>query len=294
MARLRRCIKSGRLIVSTNALGLGVDMGEVGSGVNEVGSVRLVVHAGMPKLWDFVQESGRAGRDGARSQSIVICREAGEMRKMRKGEEGGGSSAQEGKWDRRKDVKQGKGKKDEEGDGEGWEEAAVEFVEGIRCRREVLGRVMDGRFRGSGCEADEEASAESSAEEEAVREEARIGGDNFERRRRQARFTAWQASEGQMKAVSEAEEFRQQLGRWAGRCVVCSLGGEWEVEHEMEACPGRSGDEWQRAQGFGGLVEREIFEKKRLGNYSGFYGGAGKRRVNNKERVVYGCFKSID
>lgn len=56
-----------------------------------------------------------------------------------------------------------------------------------------------------------------------------------------------------------------------GQCVVCSLGGEREVEHSMETCPGRSGDPWQRAQGFRGLVEREIFEKKRLAKYSGCF-----------------------
>lgn len=45
----------GGLIVAINALGMGMD----------VLDVRLVVHAGMPRqLRNFVQESGRAGRDG--------------------------------------------------------------------------------------------------------------------------------------------------------------------------------------------------------------------------------------
>lgn len=45
----------GKVIVATNALGLGLD----------VGDVRTVVHAGAPRrLRDYCQESGRAGRDG--------------------------------------------------------------------------------------------------------------------------------------------------------------------------------------------------------------------------------------
>jgi superfamily II DNA helicase RecQ len=60
--RLRLWIDQGHLIVATNALGLGVD----------VPDVRLVVHAGMPnRLRDYMQESGRAGRDGIRSQTWV-------------------------------------------------------------------------------------------------------------------------------------------------------------------------------------------------------------------------------
>ena len=55
-----------RVVVATNALGLGVD----------VPDVRLVVHAAMPReLRNFVQESGRGGRDGGRSTSVVVVRE---------------------------------------------------------------------------------------------------------------------------------------------------------------------------------------------------------------------------
>jgi superfamily II DNA or RNA helicase len=52
-----------RTIVATTALGLGVD----------VPNVSLVVHCGLPySLIDFSQESGRAGRNGALSQSIIV------------------------------------------------------------------------------------------------------------------------------------------------------------------------------------------------------------------------------
>ncbi|OTB17504.1 hypothetical protein K445DRAFT_316120 [Daldinia sp. EC12] len=54
-----------RVIAATNALGVGLD----------VPDIRAVVHADAPyRLNDFAQENGRAGRDGALADSIVICR----------------------------------------------------------------------------------------------------------------------------------------------------------------------------------------------------------------------------
>ena len=51
-----------RVIAATKALRLGVD----------VADVRLVMDAGMPRdLRNFVQESGRGGRDGQKSESVV-------------------------------------------------------------------------------------------------------------------------------------------------------------------------------------------------------------------------------
>ncbi|KAF4463033.1 ATP-dependent DNA helicase Q1, partial [Fusarium albosuccineum] len=52
-------------IAATNALGLGLDDPNVG----------LVVHGGMPRrLVDLVQESGRGGRGGRKSESVVVIR----------------------------------------------------------------------------------------------------------------------------------------------------------------------------------------------------------------------------
>ncbi|KAF4449204.1 hypothetical protein F53441_7480 [Fusarium austroafricanum] len=53
----------GRVIVATNALGLGID----------VPDIRAVIHVEMPHtMADYAQQSGRAGRDGQRSEAIVI------------------------------------------------------------------------------------------------------------------------------------------------------------------------------------------------------------------------------
>lgn len=52
-----------RVIVTMNALGMGIDIRDV----------RLVVHAGAPRrLRDYTQESGRTGRDEARSEAVIV------------------------------------------------------------------------------------------------------------------------------------------------------------------------------------------------------------------------------
>lgn len=124
--RLRRWMREGRLVVATNALGLGVD----------VPDVRLVVYVGMSRrLRDYVQESGRTGRDGGRSEAVVVCGKTEE----RVAEEGEG----------------GRLKRGGEGKGPGWEEVVKEYIEGKRCRRAVLDEVMDGWERVR-CEEGEE------------------------------------------------------------------------------------------------------------------------------------------
>ncbi|EMT72975.1 ATP-dependent DNA helicase tlh2, partial [Fusarium odoratissimum] len=53
----------GRVIVTTNALGFGID----------VPDIQAVVQVGMPyRMADYAKQSGRAGRDGQRSEAIVI------------------------------------------------------------------------------------------------------------------------------------------------------------------------------------------------------------------------------
>jgi superfamily II DNA helicase RecQ len=58
---------NGRVVVASNAFGLGIDQP----------NVRAVVHVGpIHKLQDYGQESGRGGRDGQRSEAIILV-EAG-------------------------------------------------------------------------------------------------------------------------------------------------------------------------------------------------------------------------
>ncbi|KAF4479351.1 Bloom syndrome protein-like protein [Colletotrichum fructicola Nara gc5] len=110
----------GGVIVATNALGLGID----------VPDVRLVVHAGMPRrLRDFVQESGRAGRDGQPSRSVVICSRAAVE-------------------EEEKEKEAGEAAKDGRAAGGGWEVSTRIYIRGEGwCQRwEPLGE-DGGRFR---------------------------------------------------------------------------------------------------------------------------------------------------
>jgi superfamily II DNA helicase RecQ len=58
-----------RAIVATSALGMGVDIPDI----------RCIVHMDWPRtILDYAQESRRAGRDGLRSEAIIIGQEGEE------------------------------------------------------------------------------------------------------------------------------------------------------------------------------------------------------------------------
>jgi superfamily II DNA helicase RecQ len=118
-ARMVRRFTSGqeKLVTATNALGLGLD----------AAGVRVVIHTGMCKLMrQYIQESGRGGRSGLKSEAIVLraC------------------------WKRK--------------DGSVWREvghdlepSAMQFLEGGRCRRICIDEEMDGRKDRQRCEPGE-------------------------------------------------------------------------------------------------------------------------------------------
>ena len=96
------------MVVATNALGLEID----------ISNIRAVIHVDVPRsMRDFGQESGRAGRNGQVSDSVVIV------------------------LSRYENI-----------DGR-----VAEFVHRQRCYRVILDGYLDGQEDRVGCEADEQA-----------------------------------------------------------------------------------------------------------------------------------------
>jgi len=125
----------GRVVVATNAFGLGIDRPDV----------RVVVHIGpIYQMRNYSQESGRAGRDGKRSEAIVLM-PVGRQEALQKAHEQA----------RRRPVKfhismTAKEKQRIE------QQKVERFVSGAACRRVYLDREMDGRMDRVRCEDEEE------------------------------------------------------------------------------------------------------------------------------------------
>ena len=106
-----------RIIVATNALGLGID----------VPDIRVVIHVGVVwRLKDYGQESGRAGRDGQSSEAIIMM-----------------------------PTRDGRPTEVAPKNEKGWVDIQ-EFISSGLCRRVVLDQVMDGRMDREMCEEGEE------------------------------------------------------------------------------------------------------------------------------------------
>ena len=139
---VRQWVDKGGPIVATSALGAGIDIPDV----------RLVVHIGLPRsLRDFVQESGRAGRDGRPSRSTIVvaqhhCRTA---KGINGSSSSGGSSAE---------VVAGAGPCVVAA--EPLPASGADVAEFVRassgCRRTILSWVIDGHRERTACQDDEQ------------------------------------------------------------------------------------------------------------------------------------------
>ncbi|KAH7169547.1 RecQ helicase [Fusarium sp. MPI-SDFR-AT-0072] len=281
--RLRSWIEQGHLIVATNALGLGVD----------VPDVRLVMHAGMPsRLRDYVQESGRAGRDGGQSEAVVvICQPEGEA--------GGQLSSSS--------VKEGGGRKAAVSSSKSnWpsREAAVErFISGKWCRRVVLDQVMDGQYDRAGCRSESEAECDvcvrqrDRAEleddilwierEGDMKVQGVVGGqqereetivedimEQFEKAQRNNRYEQFKARQEEVQENEEAKRFEEVLAFMVGRCIGCFMAVGKVKEDQIytrEEYPVRDKEWWRRVERSEVEWQEGMFKKGVMGKFSGCF-----------------------
>lgn len=151
-----------RLIVATNAFGLGIDAPDV----------RAVIHVGaIYQMRNYSQESGRGGRDGQRSEAVVVM-PVGKQEAFQKKHARAGTRS----WKIQSRVMSSAEAKKIECD------KMERFLSGEKCRRIFLDAEMDGREdrvrceegeeRCDVCENDDAMMAESEAQRVAyVREE---------------------------------------------------------------------------------------------------------------------------
>jgi hypothetical protein len=201
---------AGGWIVATGALGTGIN----------IEGIVYVVHIGRPYgLTSFVQQSGRGGRNGEVSESIIITR------------------VENSSGRRRSEIMSEYSVEQID------EDAMTEFIQSTRCRRQVLSRYMDGEPDGGSCSQTDsifcdrcrmrsrtrgpiqEASGEEqepvTTKEEEDEAEAITGADVIQRRLVQV-----QASQEQLIEV---------MDRLQGHCIFCGLIQKESVRGEAHA-----------------------------------------------------------
>ena len=242
-----------RVIVATNALGLGID----------VPDIRVVMHVGMVwRLKDYSQESGRAGRDGGSSEAIIIM-----------------------------PTRDGRPTEIAPKNEKGWIDIQ-EFIAGKVCRRVILDQVMDGWMNRERCEEGEETcdvcqQRDAESQRQIVREQIINRFEEFEdsgvilessgekgsspkdsaeppssplrleldfpcKRRclgidrgevefhQQEQERGWvrhQVIEHRRQEAGEVEELRKYLEEWSQVCPLCHWRGGPEQGHRIVQCP---------------------------------------------------------
>lgn len=200
-----------KLCTATTILALGI----------HAPGVRVVIHVTMcDLLLNLVQESGRAGREGDESESIVLraC------------------------W--------GQGSKRGKALGHRLEQRAKDYLNETTCRRIAIDRYMDGREDRRHCEVGEvrcdlcEAQLRGTKRqiEDKPPPDVMIVGDTKRRRLEQARGVKEQAIELiQRKKTDhvayELERMERHLRRWLYMCVICMAVDGRAENHEWRACP---------------------------------------------------------
>jgi superfamily II DNA/RNA helicase len=212
-SRMVRAFTAGAetLCTATTILALGV----------HAPGVRVVIHVAMcDLLLSLVQESGRAGREGDESESIVLraC---------------WGQGAERGK-----------------ALGRRLEQRAKEYLDTTTCRRVVIDRYMDGREDRQHCEAGEarcdlcEAPPYGTKRPSEDRHPRGPGARDDPKRRRleqdwavKQRATELLQRRKTDSMAYELERVERHLQRWRGACAICMAAERTTEGHSWQACP---------------------------------------------------------
>jgi superfamily II DNA helicase RecQ len=207
---------TNNMVVATNGLGVGID----------VPNIYCVIHAEVPyKLRDYAQESGRAGRDGKPSRSIIIQYL---------------STSTSSEWrlapshHRHQPLRNG------------GETQMISYCRGDRCRRVILDEYLDGEVMGLRerlqCEANE-ANCDVCEQRESLRleQQALSTQEEAEQEARDRRRQDWQDQIRNMEMTSpiSTTEIEILLAHWHGKCSICHLqqGRGTDSNHTLEQCP---------------------------------------------------------
>ncbi|CAM1501430.1 Fc.00g010580.m01.CDS01, partial [Cosmosporella sp. VM-42] len=242
--RLQQWIQKGGPIVSTNALGVGLDIPDV----------RYIFHLGLPfQLRDYIQESGRGGRDGLKSHSIIVTS---------KDISAAPSDASTQRLLKTADI--------------------AEYVRGlIGCRRVYIDQIMDGRTDRLGCEAGEipcdlctkeksKSACPTSSHQDMETEQSYNKARESLRALDQA--TQWQQEYVRQQLEAEQgqlERFREFLQEFSGYCTICYGYGAMQ-RHNHQDCPQAQGKFARQLYETSTQIEA-ILQRMKVEAYAGCY-----------------------
>ncbi|KAF2742023.1 P-loop containing nucleoside triphosphate hydrolase protein [Sporormia fimetaria CBS 119925] len=242
-----------RVIVATSALGMGVDIPDI----------RCIVHIDWPfSMLDYAQESGRAGRDGMRSEAVMIAQEGDqrpandeqteiEQALVRLYVEGANRILQcrrvvlDGFLDRRIrervgceegeekcDVCRGSREEMEEEDSEEDSEEEADTIDEEQSEEEAE-RKGEGETEGD-CE--EEMEGESEEEIERIEAEWNERKRIFEQQQRERQAPRQTFIQHKQQEFTDVEWLRRQLAWWTNQCALCEAIQNGQSGHDIRNC----------------------------------------------------------